>query len=106
MELLRLDLIVPVSINLSEGRVNVLVSKGDMDMVSLEEALQEHAKLFSVQMVITIAIELSKILFESFCQLSVILVKFNKLAKSFIEFTGGELFRIDHHFYEELIKFR
>ena len=72
-------------------------------MVSLEEALQEHAKLFSVQMVITIAIELRKILLESFCQFSVILVKFNELAKGFIEFTWGELGRIDHHFYEELI---
>ena len=41
MELFRLDLIVPVGIDLSESRVDVFVSERNVDMVCLEEALQE-----------------------------------------------------------------
>ena len=41
MKFVRLNLIVSVLVNLSEGRVDVLISEWYMDVISLEEALKE-----------------------------------------------------------------
>ena len=62
MKFVRLNLIVSVLVNLSEGRVDVLVSEWHMDVVSLEEALKELAKLFSVQVIVTVTVELFEVL--------------------------------------------
>ena len=62
MKFVWLNLIVSVLVNLSEGRVDVLVSEWHMDVVSLEEALKELAKLFSVQVIVTVTVELFEVL--------------------------------------------
>ena len=79
MKFVRLNLIVSVLVNFPEGRVDVLISEWHMDVVSLKEAFKEKAKLFSVQMIITVTVELFEVLLKCFCQLSIFLVKFNKL---------------------------